>query len=171
MVFGWFGRRGRRRRATAARAAAEARRGEARRGEAFPAGAGGTDAGRAAGTPPRGPRFEESVRLALAALSDSLADARSAGDDHGRALALAGTRDALQGVALASDDAALVRACRLFDEILGSADTAMATRLDAAQLALDTLTFLAVAGPGRQQASAASALAALERAAQRARAA
>lgn len=120
-------------------------------------------------------RFEDRVRLALTDLADSLQPLRRARATHAgahvAALAIAGVRDALEEVARSGEDPALLRASRLFSEILARPGTALATRVATAQLALDTLTFLTVAGASERRARALVALAQLERAARRARAA
>lgn len=116
-------------------------------------------------------RFEESVRLALADLADELAAARAAGPGPSQALHLAAMRDAIDRVAREQRDPAIGRACDLFDRLVGSAATPLALRYEAAQLALDTLTFLVVADAVERKARAAAALAQLEQAAKRALAA
>ncbi len=119
----------------------------------------------------RPPRPEEPLRVALAELADAVRLARATGEARGRALAIAGIRDALESVALAGEDPAVLRACSLFGDLLGSATASDALRLEAAQLALETLALLAVPGPGEQRDRATVAIGVLERAAERARAA
>jgi hypothetical protein len=113
-------------------------------------------------------RFEDEARLALADLADALDAVRRSAGAQQRALALAATRDALDRVARESGDAAVARACALFGRILGAPGQSTALRLEAADLALETLTFLVVAeGEGRQR-KAGEALRQLELAASRA---
>lgn len=116
-------------------------------------------------------RFEEGVRLALADLSDELVAARQAAGTQSQSLHLAAMRDAIDRVACEQQDPAVSRACELFDRLVGSAGTPLALRYEAAQLALDTLTFLVLADAVERKARAAAALAQLERAALRALAA
>lgn len=124
-------------------------------------------------------RFEDGVRLALADLADELAAARestrqtAATPDGGRqsqTLHLAAMRDAIDRIAQEQPDPAIAQACELFDRLVGSA-APVALRYEAAQLALDTLTFLVIADAVERRAKAAAALAQLERLAQRALAA
>jgi len=111
-------------------------------------------------------QHEAAVRQALTDLADALRACREAGEPRSQALGLAAMRDALESVALASEDRALTRACQLFEQILGSRGATLPQRLEAAQLALDALTQLAVAEPAEREAKAA-ALGQLERAAAR----
>jgi len=116
-------------------------------------------------------RFEETQRLALADLADALADLRACRDSQQRVLHLAHTRDALDRVARASGDADVAQACGLFGQILAAPRQRLSLRLDAAALALETLTFLVVAESGERRARAADALRQLSDAARRAEAA
>ncbi len=116
-------------------------------------------------------RFEETARLALADLADELAAAREAEGPQSQALHLAAMRDAIERVAQEQQDPAVTRACALFDQLVGSAAAPLALRHEAAQLALDTLTFLVLADAVERKARAAAALAQLEQAALRALAA
>jgi len=116
-------------------------------------------------------RFEAGVRLALADLSDELVAARQAIGTQSQGLHLAAMRDAIDRVACEQQDPAVGRACELFDRLVGSAGTPLALRYEAAQLALDTLTFLVLADAVERKARAAAALAQLEQAALRALAA
>jgi hypothetical protein len=85
-----------------------------------------------------------------------------------RALALAATRDALDRVARESADAAVTQACELFGRILGAPRQSAAIRLEAADLALETLTFLVLSEGEERQRKAGEALRQLELAANRA---
>jgi hypothetical protein len=116
-------------------------------------------------------RFEDGVRLALADLADELEAARRATGAQSQALHLAAMRDAIERVAREQQDPAVSRACELFDRLVGQAGAPLALRHEAAQLALDTLTFLVLADAVERKARAATALAQLELAAQRALAA
>jgi hypothetical protein len=113
-------------------------------------------------------RFEDEARLALADLADALDGVRRSADMQQRALALAATRDALDRVARESADAAVTQACELFGRILGSPRQSAAIRLEAADLALETLTFLVLSEGEERQRKAGEALRQLELAASRA---
>lgn len=116
-------------------------------------------------------RFEESHRLALADLADALEALRASKDSQGRALHLAGTRDALDRMAQAGANPSVARACQLFGQLLGAPGQDVELRLQAAALALETLTFLVVADDEASRARAAEALAQLELAVRQAEAA
>jgi hypothetical protein len=116
-------------------------------------------------------RFEEGVRLALADLADELEAASRASGLQSQTLHLAAMRDAIERVAREQRDPAVTRACELFDRLVGQPGAPLAQRHEAARLALDTLTFLVLADAVERKARAATALAQLERAAQRALAA
>ncbi len=116
-------------------------------------------------------RFEDTWRLALADLADELASARLTADPQSQTLHLAAMRDAIDRVAREQADPAVSHACALFDRLVGSAAAPLALRHEAAQLALDTLTFLALADAVERKARAAAALGRLERLTQQALAA
>jgi hypothetical protein len=113
-------------------------------------------------------RFEDEARLALADLADALDGVRRSADRQQRALALAATRDALDRLACESEDAAVAQACDLFGRILGAPGQSTAVRLQAADLALETLTFLVLAEGEDRERKAGEALRQLELAASRA---
>lgn len=117
------------------------------------------------------PRYEETWRLALADLADELASARQTSDPRSQSLHLAAMREAIDRVAREQDDPAVSHACALFDRLVGSASAPLALRHEAAQLALDTLTFLALADAVERKARAAAALGQLEKLTQQALAA
>lgn len=113
-------------------------------------------------------RFEEEARLALADLADALEELRRSGDLQQRTLALATTRDALDRVAEDSADPTVAEACALFGQLLAAPRQSAALRVQAAQVALETLTFLVLADGEERRRRGAEALRQLALAASRA---
>lgn len=112
------------------------------------------------------PRFETPARVALVALTDELAAARRAAEEGAEGtLHLAGLRDAIDRVAESAADPAILRACDLFDRLVGQGGIAARQRRAAAQLALETLTLLLLLSepPERQAPEHQARAAALDR--------